>query len=97
MTYNPMQVQHRMIYTLVPADGDRWIAAHGIRITAGLQSRDGAFTKEAFDTKENATAWLLQRAEELRVPFLRKVAPTSVPLPLGGMIPEPEPVQAENN
>ena len=93
MTYEPMQVQHRMIYTLMK-DGGRWTAAHGIRVTAGTHSTDGAFTTGVFDTKEDAALWLLQRAEELRVPSLRKVSATRVPLPLGGVIPELEPVQA---
>ena len=96
MTYKPMQVQHRMIYTLMKDEG-RWTAAYGIRVTAGTHSTDGAFTTGDFNTKEDAALWLLQRAEELRVPSLRKVARTRVPLPLGGVIPELESVQATDS
>jgi hypothetical protein len=82
-----MSMEQRMIYTLIPVK-DRWEATMGIRSTEGIHSQNHISLRQSFVNKDEADKWLMDHAKTLKVTFLPKTIPaTSVPLPLGGVIP----------
>jgi|HubBroStandDraft_6_1064221.scaffolds.fasta_scaffold3455778_1 hypothetical protein len=82
-------MEQRLIYVLTPlAEGLRWSAEMGLRTQDFVRSQDRISVRHSFETRAEAETWLLDCAKAMEVPLLpKKVRPTRVPLPLGGVIP----------
>jgi hypothetical protein len=83
----------QLIYTLVrslkPDRWNSWVVELGIRTTDGAVMDDKMSCEvHEFQSGAEAVDWLREKARNLGVlPLPNKIGPTSVPLPLGHVIP----------
>jgi hypothetical protein len=86
-------MEQRFIYTLRPLSrktngARRWSAEMGVSIEDGHRIQNRIWSRQSFDNQDAAAEWLLSQAKILKTTALPKaVPPTSVFLPLGGVIP----------